>query len=87
MVHHFQRPSDSNLSLSFLALLIFAVSVRINYIENHSGSGISSQRMSVASWRRQVPPKRRFLQEPHSVTTQKTQFFFHAYFNFSASLV
>jgi hypothetical protein len=26
-------------------------------------------------WRRQVPPKRRFLQEPHGVTTQKTQFF------------
>jgi hypothetical protein len=25
--------------------------------------------------RRQVPPKRRFLQEPHSVTTQKTPFF------------
>jgi hypothetical protein len=25
--------------------------------------------------RRQVPPKRRFLQEPHDVTTQKTQFF------------
>jgi hypothetical protein len=23
----------------------------------------------------QVPPKRRFLQEPHGVTTQKTQFF------------
>jgi hypothetical protein len=23
-------------------------------------------------WRRQVPPKRRFLQEPHGVTTQKT---------------
>jgi hypothetical protein len=28
-------------------------------------------------WRRsQVPPKRRFLQEPHGVTTQKTPFFF-----------
>jgi hypothetical protein len=26
-------------------------------------------------WRRQVPPKRRFLQEPHGVTTQKTPFF------------
>jgi hypothetical protein len=25
--------------------------------------------------RRQVPPKRRFLQEPHGVTTQKTPFF------------
>jgi hypothetical protein len=25
--------------------------------------------------RRQVPPKRRFFQEPHGVTTQKTQFF------------
>jgi hypothetical protein len=25
--------------------------------------------------RRQIPPKRRFLQEPHGVTTQKTQFF------------
>jgi hypothetical protein len=25
--------------------------------------------------RRQVPPKRRFLQEPHCVTSQKTQFF------------
>jgi hypothetical protein len=25
--------------------------------------------------RRQVPPKRRFLQEPHGITTQKTQFF------------
>jgi hypothetical protein len=25
--------------------------------------------------RRQVPPKRRFLQEPHGVTSQKTQFF------------
>jgi hypothetical protein len=25
--------------------------------------------------RRQVPPKRRFLQEPHGVTTQKTSFF------------
>jgi hypothetical protein len=24
---------------------------------------------------RQVPPKRRFLQEPHGVTTQKTPFF------------
>jgi hypothetical protein len=26
-------------------------------------------------WRRQVPPKCRFLQEPHGVTTQKTPFF------------
>jgi hypothetical protein len=26
---------------------------------------------------RQVPPKRRFLQEPHGVTTQKTPFFLH----------
>jgi hypothetical protein len=26
--------------------------------------------------RRQVPPKRRFLQEPHGVTTQKTPFFY-----------
>jgi hypothetical protein len=25
--------------------------------------------------RRQVPPKRRFLQEPHGITTQKTPFF------------
>jgi hypothetical protein len=25
--------------------------------------------------RRQVPPKRRFLQEPHGVTTQKTPFY------------
>jgi hypothetical protein len=25
--------------------------------------------------RRQVPPKRRFLQEPHGVTSQKTPFF------------
>jgi hypothetical protein len=25
--------------------------------------------------RRQVPPKRRFLQEPHGVTTKKTPFF------------
>jgi hypothetical protein len=27
---------------------------------------------------RQVPPKRRFLQEPHGVTTQKTPFFKHS---------
>jgi hypothetical protein len=27
--------------------------------------------------RRQVPPKRRFLQEPHGVTTQKTPFFMY----------
>jgi hypothetical protein len=27
-----------------------------------------------AARRRQVPPKRRFLQEPHGVTTQKTPF-------------
>jgi hypothetical protein len=27
---------------------------------------------------RQVPPKRRFLQEPHGVTTQKTPFFNYA---------
>jgi hypothetical protein len=27
--------------------------------------------------RRQVPPKRRFLQEPHGVTTQKTPFFLY----------
>jgi hypothetical protein len=26
-------------------------------------------------WRRYVPPKRRFLLEPHGVTSQKTQFF------------
>jgi hypothetical protein len=34
--------------------------------------------------RRQVPPKRRFLQEPHGVTTQKTPFFnwFHCSFVF-----
>jgi hypothetical protein len=32
---------------------------------------------SLSPWwrRRQVPPKRRFLQEPHGVTTQKTPFF------------
>jgi hypothetical protein len=35
---------------------------------NSIGIGISSQRAS-------VPPKRRFLQEPHGVTTQKTPFF------------
>jgi hypothetical protein len=31
----------------------------------------------LSAWwrRRQVPPKRRFLQEPHGVTTQKTAFF------------
>jgi hypothetical protein len=28
--------------------------------------------------RRQVPPKRQFLQEPHGVTTQKTPFFNHS---------
>jgi hypothetical protein len=26
-------------------------------------------------WRRYIPPKRRFLQEPHGVTSQKTVFF------------
>jgi hypothetical protein len=26
-------------------------------------------------WRRYIPPKRRFLQEPHNVTSQKTPFF------------
>jgi hypothetical protein len=26
-------------------------------------------------WKRYVPPKRRFLQDPHGVTSQKTQFF------------
>jgi hypothetical protein len=31
--------------------------------------------MYAAKYRRQVPPKRRFLQEPHGVTTQKTPFF------------
>jgi hypothetical protein len=30
---------------------------------------------SVRQWWRQVPPKRRFLQEPRGVTTQKTPFF------------
>jgi hypothetical protein len=29
----------------------------------------------VALVRTEVPPKRRFLQEPHGVTTQKTPFF------------
>jgi hypothetical protein len=33
--------------------------------------------LDMSPWwrRRQVPPKRRFLQEPHGVTTQKTPFF------------
>jgi hypothetical protein len=34
-----------------------------------------SSETSVLTRRRQVPPKRRFLQEPHGVTTQKTPFF------------
>jgi hypothetical protein len=35
----------------------------------------SSQFLSPWWWRRYVPPKRRFLQEPHGVTSQKTPFF------------
>jgi hypothetical protein len=31
--------------------------------------------LSLWWWRRYVPPKRRFLQEPHGVTSQKTAFF------------
>jgi hypothetical protein len=31
--------------------------------------------LSLWWWRRYVPPKRQFLQEPHSVTSQKTVFF------------
>jgi hypothetical protein len=35
----------------------------------------SCKNRSFGKTRRQVPPKRRFLQEPHGVTTQKTPFF------------
>jgi hypothetical protein len=31
--------------------------------------------LAVTSWRREVPPKRRFLEKPHCVTPQKTAFF------------
>jgi hypothetical protein len=52
----------------------------------------NSQRTSVhrylSPWwrRRQVPPKHRFLQEPHGVTSQKTPFFFYKVLSFLCSI-
>jgi hypothetical protein len=37
--------------------------------------------------RRQLPPKRRFLQEPHSITTQKTPFFIFLLFVLSNNFI
>jgi hypothetical protein len=54
--------------------------VRADFSEVHIACilCISSQRASVASYANTpsyIPPKRRFLHEPHGVTSQKTAFF------------
>jgi hypothetical protein len=53
--------------------LVFVSSVRRLLV---AGCVVPSSSILLPWWRRsQVPPKRRFLQEPHGVTTQKTPFF------------
>jgi hypothetical protein len=52
--------------MPFSGMLPRVALVRTDVSEKHSASW---------RWRREIPPKRRFLQDPHGVTSQKTAFF------------
>jgi hypothetical protein len=49
--------------------------VRTDVSEEPGASFIRVTKIGELGRRRQFPPKRRYLQEPHGVTTQKTPFF------------
>jgi hypothetical protein len=64
-------------------VVLFTTDVSEERITTIMVTGIDEQKLATAVfwwWRLYVPPKRRFLQEPRGVTSQKTAFFVLSFF-------